>query len=275
MESIRYDNIIDLNIDQLMTDLYFRGYLFQHSNVKTLKYDNQDSIIYVNYDTNTQNLITDLNAINPNVKYFFTNKHTLCNTWKLIPNFIQRVYLGDMIIDDYPINKYTYYGILCDNDNEIYDYLNQYPSQIDKMITIKNHFGENCIYNMVVNKCFRSIQFIIYYLKITDESKLANILNEVNINNKTLYSHLLEFNFTDVEELFSYITDTSLNTLDNNNSSILWESANKNKIDLVRKIIPRVSQKILETRDVLYNTTPLSNLTETEYCKILMKDKLI
>ena len=70
------------------------------------------------------------------------------------------------------------------------------------------------------------------------------------------------------EELFDYITDQSLNTLDHNNSSILWESTNKNKIELVKKIIPRVSQKILVTRDVLYNTTPLSNLTETEYCKI-------
>lgn len=262
MDKNRYVNIESIDLNEMSKDLYFRGYLFQYQNVDKLEYQNQNSIIYINYDDNTQNLKNDVYSFNPNITNLLTNKKTFQNIWKIIPENITKVIIGDQIISEYHQNKYTYYPFLCTNDDEILDYLIENKDKIEKITKIRDHFNNSCLVELSVNRCYKTINFIFEYLIENNEKYLINLINEHNILNKTIYSYLIEY-FGSVDKgdnivnyMLKYISDDNLNRIDNSNSSILLELLLKNKFDIAETIIHRVDPKVLNTKELAYGISP-------------------
>jgi len=254
-QTVRYENLNNIDINQLMIDIYFRSYLFEYKKINNLNYSNENTLIYLNSNSPFEVIKNDIENINPNILHLFTNKATLKIIFEIIPLNINTVYTGDLIIRNYHLNKNLYCWYFLENDNQIIKYLETYSNQINQMIKIKNHFGENCLYVLALNKFYKSIQFILDVIKL-NHIEMIELMNSFNINNKTIFAQLVEFGFENVDNYYDFVLDDTLQLVDNNKTSILWECAYRKKDNLLKKIIPRVSNNLMDLKDIHFNISP-------------------
>jgi len=248
----KYVNIESLNLNEIMNDIYFRSYLFEYQSIEKMNYINENSIIYLN-----SNINNEIQNINFNIKNLITNRSTIIKIMNFIPNNINKIITGDLIIDNFQENKFKYYCWLSDNDDEILKYLNQNQDKILEIVNIKNIFNDSCLMELTLNKCFNSIKYILDYLKHNYHTEFINLINSYNFKNKTSFGKMVEYNFYYISEYSNYILDSTLQLIEeNNNSNLTLELLYKGKFDIAFNFINRLKQfspQTLLIRDNIYN----------------------
>jgi hypothetical protein len=239
MTTNKYININTINETDIMSELYFKSYLFEYKSINTLEYNNEDAIIYINnnYDLYNQ----DISNINSNIKYLLTDRSTLKKIWKILPSHINKIICGDIIINDFQNNKFKYYCWLSENDDEILNNLINNQHNINDIIKIKNSFNDNCIMELSLNKCNKTIKYIFEFLKLNNFNSFIELLNDHNNKYKTTFGKMIEYDIKNLDNYVNYISDNSLQFIEeNSNSNITLELLFKNKYHLAIQFINRL-----------------------------------
>ncbi len=278
-KTIGYINQKDINFNEFQTILYFSGFTFKYIKTEDLEYNGEDSIIYINYDMNRETHEIDMINIHSNIKNIYTNEHTLIKIRDYIPENIENIYTGDLTIEEYQNNKYKYYCFITTNDNEILDKLRQMnEKEIEQVLKIRNRFKDDIMMKLVINRCHKSLEYMIEYIERKGIEEKKEIYNRRDKNNKTLIIKMIENGFMEeFNRIYQYIEDETINILDDRNNNIISELLYKNQKKMIEKILREreINKKILMNGedlyygDCVYNICYMMNETDSEYKVII------
>jgi len=259
---VGYINRDEINFEEFQTELYFSGFTFKYIKTEDLDYNGEDSIIYINYDMNTETHMIDMMNIHCNIKNIYTNYHTLIKIANYIPETIENVYTGDITINNYYMNKKKYFIFIMNNEEDIIDKLRRLETEeMTEILKIKNRFNEDVIMELVKLRYIRAIEYIVDWMEENKEIEYRReIYNRYNINDKSLYVMLVEQGIKEItKRIIGYIEDEIINLVDRKGNNLILEMIYKGEdreyINMIRKIIGRVRKEVITNKEIYYNNS--------------------
>jgi hypothetical protein len=257
---VGYINKSEIDMDEIETELYFSGFAYKYIKTEELDYRGEDSIIYINYDMNTETHKIDMMNIHTKIRNLYTNNHTLMKIKGNIPENIENIYTGEIKIERYHENKEKYIIYIMNDEEKILEKMRMKEDrEIREMLKIRDRFEEDIIMELVKKRLTRGIKYMIEWIEEKmEEGEREEIYNRKNKNNKTLYVMLIENGMIEiVRMIIKYITDENINTVDTKGNNIILEMITKCEkreyVEMIRKIIKRVRKEVIKNKESYYN----------------------